>query len=195
MTRHRQGFTLIELLIVMSMFATATMLTGMTFYLLMKSEKLVSQSFTTERTIARLAERFREDVHRSQTADLNVVDETSGSLNQLTLVDSEGQRIRYRTTRGGVARLALNEETIFARDDFHLPDCHSNLAKGTESDPLLYRLIIQRPGVTITRNAQAPHPLRSLDIRAHLNRRQFSVSTPSGQPEKNSQETSTEDVK
>ncbi len=194
MTPKRQGFTLIELLIVMSMFATATMLTGMTFFLLMKSEKLVSQSFVTERTIARLAERFREDVHRSQKADLNVVDETSGSPNQLTLVDSEGRQIRYRSTKGGIARLTLNDETIFARDDFQLPDCHSSLARGTESDPLLCRLIIQRPGVTITRNAQAPHPLRSLDIRAHLNRRQFSASAPGGQPEKNGQETSTEDV-
>ena len=191
----RQGFTLIELVIVMSMFATATTLTGMTFFLLMKSEKLVSQSFIMERTIARLAERFREDVHRSQKADLNVVDETSDSPNQMTFVDSEGLRIRYRTTKGGIARLTLNDETIFARDDFHLPDCHSSLAKGTESDLLLCRLIIERPGVTITRNAQAPHPLRSLDIRAHLNRRQFSASRPGGQPEKNSQETSTEDVK
>ena len=57
--QHRRGVSLIEMVVVISMMTVVIGLVGMTFHLLLRSEKLVSQSFVTERTISRLAVQFR----------------------------------------------------------------------------------------------------------------------------------------
>lgn len=172
----RQGFTLIELLVAISIFYVIASLTGMTFYLLTRSERLVSQSFVIELTTTRLAEKFREDVHRSKTAD--VVHDESKTLVQLNLADSFNRTIQYRITKTGVARSEMKGDTVVHRDDFLFPDCQTDLVIDKELSPNVCQLLIKRPGVQMTRNPHAPKPLRTLEIRARLGTEQAVTRQP-----------------
>ncbi|MEI8017920.1 MAG: prepilin-type N-terminal cleavage/methylation domain-containing protein, partial [Schlesneria sp.] len=118
----RRGVSLIEMVVVISMLTVVIGLVGMTFHLLLRSEKLVTQSFVTERTISRLAIQFRDDVHQSETGVL-----TGGTENDkptLTLGNTSGSQIRYLVTADGLVRLLETHDRVTARDDFRLPDCN-----------------------------------------------------------------------
>ena len=167
--RCRNAFTLIEMIVIITMLTSLIALTGTTFSLLMRSEKLVTQSLITERITARLAEHFRNDVHESKIGTL--VESTTTTGQELLLGDDGGTRIRYLITKEGIARFTVHQGKIVARDDFRLPDCHSTFAKGPESDSLLRSLTIKRSGPIMTRHAHAPKTLRALEIEAFLDRR------------------------
>ncbi len=152
------------------MLSVVLSLTGMTFYLLMRSERLVTQSFVTERTISRLAVLFRDDVHQSETG--TVIEPTEALPNELALETASGIRVRYRVTKQGVARLLLEQDEIVSRDDFRLPECNVQIAAEDQSALGLRILEIKRPTTTVTKNSHAPRPLRTLAIQAYLNRRQ-----------------------
>jgi prepilin-type N-terminal cleavage/methylation domain-containing protein len=165
---HRDGFTLIELLVVITMMGAMLSLVGMTFYLLMRSEKLVSQSFVTERSIARLACQFRDDVHQSESRE--VVPESSQAAAQLLLKSAGKLRVRYRVTKDGIARQVVEGDVTVSREDFRLPDCRVRFVDPNEAAELRCELDIERSLAMVTRPSQAHLPLRSLRIQAYLNR-------------------------
>ena len=164
----RRGFTLIELVVVMSMMMVILSLAGMTFHLLLRTEKVVSQSFVTERAISRLSVQFRDDVHRSERGELT--GDIGNEKRELTLGDASGIRIRYAVTADGIARLLVDRDAVVARDDFRLPECHVSIAAEDIANLSLRTLVIERPGAMIVQKQQAPPPLRPLRIEAHLNR-------------------------
>ncbi len=164
----RRGVSLIELLIVISIMGTVFILSGVTFHLLLRSEKVVAQSFVTERSISRLAVQFREDVHRSKSG--TVVASTTGTAFEMILADANRFCARYVITKDGLARLLVEQDLVTAREDFRLPDCRVEFGSGTEADPFVKTLVIARPSAAPSRNSEVPRPFRPLEIQAHLNR-------------------------
>ena len=165
----RRGVSLIEMVVVISMMTVVIGLVGMTFHLLLRSEKLVSQSFITERTISRLAIQFRDDVHQSEAGVL-----TGGSESdrpELALGNASRFQIRYVVTADGLVRQLVADDQVEARDDFRLPDCHISIFAGSDSESSLRRLVIERPGAVLVNKHQESIPLRALKIDAHLKRK------------------------
>ena len=165
---RRQGFTLIELVVVIVMLTVMLSLTGTTFYLLLRAEKGVSQSFVTERTISKLAIQFREDVHQAAISDWS--GEEAAMTQTLTLKNDRGNTILYKVTPNGLSRNHFEHDVILGREDFLLPECEILFEPNKGGLGSLRSLVIQRPGAIVIKNQQIPPPLRSLRIEAHLNR-------------------------
>jgi prepilin-type N-terminal cleavage/methylation domain-containing protein len=163
----RRGVSLIEMMVVISILTVIVMLVGMTFHLLLRSEKLVTQSFVTERTISRLAIQFREDVHQSDTGVLTSM--TEGAKLELALGNASEIQIRYLAINDGLVRLIVTDETVTSRDDFRLPDCHVSFVAGQEAESSLRRLV---------KKHQESVPLRALKIDAYLNQKSGLASKP-----------------
>ena len=173
-TSHRQrissrrGVTLIELVVALTMFSFMMTLSGMTFHLLMRSEKMVSQSFVTERALSKLAIDFRDDVHRAKSGTMPASE--GASIQQLDLDFTDGTSARYLIDKNRVTRSLMKADTLTAREDFRLPDCQIRFAPVIDSDPRVRRLIIERPAPTMTRNSRAPQPKRPIVMDAYLGR-------------------------
>ena len=163
---RRSGFTLVELMVVISMVAVLISLAGMTFHLLLRSEKQVSQSFVTERAISQLAVLFRTDCHQAESSVLTSDRETG--VNELALSDAKGLRVRYIASATGLIRLGIDGDQVVSREDFRLPECRVSFSSGRGSDDTFQTLLIERPGASIVRKEQAPLTLRSLRIESHL---------------------------
>ena len=163
---RRRGVSLIEMVVVISMMTVVIALVGMTFHLLIRSEKMVSQSFLTERTISQLAVQFRDDVHRSETGVI-----TGGSERdqpELVLGNANGIKIRYAVTADGLVRLIVTDCQVTARNDFRLPDCRVSFSSGPDDESSLRRLVIERPGAVLVKKHQESVPFRAMKIDAHL---------------------------
>ena len=184
----RRGVSLIEMVVVISMLTVVIGLVGMTFHLLLRSEKLVTQSFVTERTISRLAIQFRDDVHQSETGVL-----TGGTENDkptLTLGNTSGSQIRYLVTADGLVRLLETHDRVTARDDFRLPDCNLSIFAGSDDESSLRRLVIERPGAALVKKHQEAFPLRAMRIDAYLTRKDRLVSDKANVETKSATESS-----
>jgi hypothetical protein len=166
---NRRGVSLIEMVVVISMMTIVFGLVGMTFHLLLRSEKIVSQSFMTDRTISRLAIHFRDDVHQSETGV--ITSESESDQPELSLENASGIQIRYAVTTDGIVRQLITDDRVTARDDFRLPDCHISLTEGSDPESLLRRLVIERPGSILVKKHQESVPLRAMKIDAHLKRK------------------------
>ena len=165
---HRRGFTLIELIVVIVMLTTMLTLAGTTFYLLLRSEKGVAQSFVTERTISKLAIQFRDDVHQAAISESSV--DEAAMMQTLTLKHDRGNIIVYQVTPKGLSRIHFEQDVNMGREDFLLPECEILFETDKAGLGSLRSLVIQRPGAIVIKNQQLPQPLRSLRIEAHFNR-------------------------
>jgi prepilin-type N-terminal cleavage/methylation domain-containing protein len=191
--RSRRGVSLIEMVVVISMLTIVIGLVGMTFHLLLRSERLVSQSFITERTISRLAIQFRDDVHQSDTGVLSSGSESEKPV--LTLGNESGIQIRYLVIAEGLVRLLVANDRVTARDDFRLPDCRLSLFSGSDGESSLQRLVIERPGAALVKTHQESAPLRAMKIDAHLNQKnRFSSATANDETEPSREQSSLENL-
>ncbi len=191
-THNRRGVSLIETIVVISMMTTVIGLVGMTFHLLLRSEKLVSQSFVTERTISRLAIQFRDDVHQSETGALSNGSESDKPV--LTLANATGTQIRYLVIADGLARVLVTNDRVTARDDFRMPDCHISLSAGSDDGSTLRRLVIERPGAVLVKKHQEAVPHRAMKIDAHLKRKDRLAIAASNIKNKSTRETSSSEI-
>ena len=188
----RRGVSLIEMVVVISMLTVVIGLVGMTFHLFLRSEKLVTQSFVTERTISRLAIQFRDDVHQSEIGALSSGSESDKPV--LTLANSSGTQIRYQVIADGLARVLVSNDQVTARDDFRMPDCHISLFAGSDDESTLRRLVIERPGAVLVKQHQEAVPLRALKIDAHLKRKDRLASATTNIQNKSTTETSSSEI-
>ena len=186
----RSGVSLIEVMVVITFLTLLMSLTGMTFHLLFRSEKLVTQSFVTERAISQLSIQFRNDVHLSESGV--VTSDSAAETAELLLSLPDGLTIHYLAKRAALIRLQKEGERIVTREDYRLTDCRPVLLAGPDSDVSLRTLLIARPGATIVQKEHQPLPLRSLRIEARLNRLSGNRSTRSNDGTQASPET-TED--
>ena len=164
----RRGYSLVEMVVVMSMLTMIISLAGMTFHLLLRTDKSVLQGFVTERTISRLAILFREDVHQ---ADTGVIEAEVEQAPQRISLEAPGRNpVRYVVTDEGVVRLTLEHGSVVARDDFVLPECEVTLTAGDVDDAALRTLMIERPVASLVGKRQEQALRRQLKIEAYLHR-------------------------
>lgn len=95
----RSGVSLIEMMVVITILTLMISLTGMTFHLLLRTEKLVTQSFVIERSISQLAIQFRNDVHLSESGV--VTSDSAAGTSELVLGSTNETKLRYVTSRTG----------------------------------------------------------------------------------------------
>lgn len=172
--KQRDGFTLVEMMVVIAALAVMLTLAGMTFHLLLRTERHVSQSFVTERSISQLAVLFRDDCHQSEVGP--ITNSNENDQQELGLQRYDGSRVRYVANSKGLVRQVMDHDQVVAREDFLLPECQVSITAGSGGDSSRLRILnIKRPGAVIVRNERSSIPLRSLPIEAYLRRQ-----TPSG---------------
>ena len=171
----RTGFSLIEVMVVITMLTVIMSLTGMTFYLLIRTERVVSESFVTERAISRLAVQFRDDIHRADTT--TIMGDRDAATSELVLDLKSGSRIRYVASKHGLSRQLFEKEKMLSRDDFLVPHCQIWFTAGEDANRSLRALVIQRPGPVLTRQRGVPLQSRPLQIHAYLRRPSAQLQT------------------
>ena len=168
--RGRNAFTLVELMVVISMLGALMILIGAVFSLLMRSEKTVMQSVLMERTISRLSEQFRKDVH--ETASFVGGSDPGGELTELTLAGGANGSIRYGVSKNGIERQLTSQNSVTARDTFVLPDCQTHFEQGKGTESTMLSIVVLRPGALLQRTPHAPIPRRRMEIQAYINSHQ-----------------------
>ena len=166
----RNAFTLVELMVVVSMLGALMILIGAVFSLLMRSEKTAMQSVLMERTISRLSEQFRKDVH--ETTSFVCGPGNGGEFAELSLTRGANGAIRYRVGKNGIERQLISQNSVTARDTFVLADCQSHFEQGNGTGATMLSIVVLRPGALLQRTPHAPIPRRRMEIQAHINSHQ-----------------------
>jgi hypothetical protein len=147
MIRPRRAVSLIELLLVMS--ACTSVLT-LSSVLLVRAMRIQTQSRVhadAERTALRLANQFRRDVHRAQTAVLNRNELERDVVLRLQLAD--GQRVDYALVGSTLLRLAAGSDNRAAREEFFFPPGCEFSVRELEAPPRLAITIAAKPNFGI----------------------------------------------
>ncbi len=173
----RRGVSLIELMVVIAVITILFGMVGVVFHRLFLSEQNAMRAALTERTVSRLSDQFRRDVHAATTVErLEGVD--GGQASRLILTprsDSTAANARtsisYVILRGEVIRELFAGEQQISREVYRLPDCRIGIPGTTnETDNVMVSLVVERQGSTITPQPRAVRPWRSLVIEAALAR-------------------------
>ena len=109
----RRGKTLVEMLILITIIGTATGIGATTLVGLFKTERQVRRDIQQQTTLARLASRFRTDVHSARSCQV-------GHSCDLSL--SDGRTVRYAVAGTRLTREVLRADAVEHRDAFILPD-------------------------------------------------------------------------
>ena len=178
-TSQRRGFSLVELMVVIAVITTLFSMVGVVFHRLFLSEQVAMRAALTERTVSRLADQFRRDVHAANAAIPEVDDRTTQTLKlmhvEMGLV-KEFPAIVYSAREGVVVREQFDAEgKPLNREVYRLPECRVSFpnqsdAVTPEFDGVMLSLVIERQGSTITPQPQATRPRRSLVIEALIAR-------------------------
>lgn len=171
----RRGVSLIELMVVIAIITALFSMVGVVFHRLFLSEQVAMRAALTERTVSRLADQFRRDVHAATAAQPEVDD---GITRTFKLMQSETEWVKdfptivYSAREGEVIREQFGaDEKPLSREVYRLPECRVSFPNQTEDvDGVMISLAIERQGSTITPQPQATRPWRSLVIEAFLSR-------------------------
>ena len=174
-TSQRRGASLIELMVVIAIISALFSMVGVVFHRLFLSEQVAMQAALTERTVSRLADQFRRDVHSTNTA---IPEAGDGTTRALKLMHAEMGRVKdfpaiaYSAREGEVIREQFGVDgKSLSREVYRLPECRMSFPNQTEDvDGVMVSLAIERQGSTITPQPQAVRPRRSLVIEAFLSR-------------------------
>jgi type II secretory pathway component PulJ len=167
---RRRGISLVELMLTLSACSVILTLSAALIHRAMHAQAKARVFFDGERSAWRLAESFRHDVHRANSA--KVVDQPDSGDLLLRLELAGGQRVEYRHTAGRVERTWHVDGGIRAREAFVFPP-ETRLSTAKVSEKLLV-LTADAPADTA---AKADAPLAnhtvpvSLRVQAVLGRK------------------------
>ena len=175
-THRRRGVSLIELMVVIAIITVLFSMVGVVFHRMFLSEQVAMRAALTERTVSRLADQFRRDVHAATTAMRT--ENGDGLASSLFLMSSDAAagpnaatNVIYSFHDGDVLRELVAEGKTASREVYRLPECRLRLpAAANEGTVEMFSLVIERQGSTITPQPQATRPWRSLVIEAVLGR-------------------------
>ena len=181
---RRRGFSLIELMVVIAIVSVIFSLVGAVFQRLFLSEQSALRAALIERTVSRLSEQFRRDVHvaTDATRDGSLQAETT-TLSLSRLSDTSGKNALEASAipPGSVVYVLRPNEVIreqraadakvTQREVYRLPDCRVSFPEPTEADGVPFvSLAIERQYSTITPQPQSARPYRTLVVEAALAR-------------------------
>ncbi len=119
----RRGWTLIELLLLITA-TTILSVTGATVVcVLMAAERSGAEAVVVERSLSRLAQRLRSDLHAAEAAEVQSGDGAAAEALDVQL--SGGRRVLYTSRPGEVTREVIEGEAVRERDGFRLPNGES----------------------------------------------------------------------
>jgi hypothetical protein len=176
--QRRAGTTLVELLAVITVAAVMLGLSVTTIHLLLKTEHEATRSVRYAASLARLAQRVRDDVHGARGADYPAID--AGEAELLVIDAGGGRLVRYELEGQRATRLEIAAEGPPHRDVFNFPP-GSRLSFARPGTIGLVRLEIEmatgRPGQAVGA------PPRRLSIEAALSPlRSFEMNPDDGEP-------------
>lgn len=117
--KTRRGVSLIEALIVISTMSVVATLGATMVFFLMRAEGRSTRHFLMNRTISRLADRFRRDANTA--LDVEVLVDANGTPNRIRLAQHDRQ-IVFQSDDERVIRLVEREEKVLSRETYRLAD-------------------------------------------------------------------------
>lgn len=160
--RHRRAYTLLEMLAVITIGSTLMGITTSALYLFVKMEGQGRQNHQRQTSLARLADRFRRDVHASQRPPH--VEGQAPEQVAWKFETGEHEAIEYRSESGGLTRLETANGKIRRQEWYPLAEpCAVSLELKPEGP-------VQMVSLRITAPPSAGHaaPGISLRIEAQL---------------------------
>lgn len=117
--KSRRAFSLVELIIVLSVGTAMLMLAMSVLYMLKQTQVDMRQRLTDARTITRLADRFREDVHAASRMERVSGEASTPDTVVWQFTCEPDSVVRYELTQHRVHRSQTAGKTI--HDDYRLP--------------------------------------------------------------------------
>jgi hypothetical protein len=163
--------------------ATVLGLVGVVIHRLLHSEQIGMRAAFTERTISRLATRFRNDVHAATTVVASQANGDQPTRLELAFAPNSPSRIPmtpeskvfqgivYSVTATEVVRESLADGKVASREAYRLPDCRVSLVDSTANRSGAWvGLRILRQATTSTPQPRTERPWRPLQIDAEVGR-------------------------
>ena len=171
-SRRRRGFTLIELMVVIAIVTVILSLVGAVFQRLFLSEQTAMRAALIERTVSRLADQFRRDIHAATGASIDTNREGATGALELFEANRDQPAVVYVARTDEVIREQhAADASVTHREVFRLPDCRvSFFDQAEQPDVPFVSLAIERQHSTITPQPQAARPYRTLVVEAALGR-------------------------
>jgi prepilin-type N-terminal cleavage/methylation domain-containing protein len=139
--RFRRGFSLIELLIVLSVGTVMLMVAVSVLYLLKEAQVNLRERLSVGRMITRLADQFRDDVHRASSMERGSDEAATSDLAVWKLTIDADTVVLYEMRDGAVRRVRIGSRGKI-QDDYRLPSGMGAAITAPEgdSDPATLRL-------------------------------------------------------
>ncbi|WP_254512295.1 hypothetical protein [Anatilimnocola floriformis] len=116
--KHRRGISLVELIVVMSGCAVLLSLSAALLQRVMQAQIRSRSDADLQRTLLRLDQMVRSDVHAAADAEVDPAKLPTGVVLRLALPDSV---IEYRQQKTELQRVQLSGNDIKSRETFSLP--------------------------------------------------------------------------
>jgi hypothetical protein len=159
MTGTRRGISILELIVVLS---ASTVVLSLSSVLLQRVMRIHIQSradLAVERTVLRLSEQFRRDVHQARAAVTNRAELGENTVLRLTFADDEP--VEYSYDSGILERVQSKGGNRLAREEFAFP-ANSDLTIESPGTP--QRLILTITTSRSTDGDEQRVPARKLTI-------------------------------
>ena len=118
--RRRRGYSLLELLIVLAVGTAMLMVAVSVLYMLKETQENVRRRLHSGRMITRLAEQFREDVHKAEDVERVSGKDFESGATVWRLTISPDMTVRYVLGKEEVHRAETSSDKTI-REDFRLP--------------------------------------------------------------------------
>jgi prepilin-type N-terminal cleavage/methylation domain-containing protein len=175
---RRRGFSLIEMLVVITIGATLSGIAVLMLHALLRSHNTGREHLEYARTINRLAEQFRADVHAMQQA-MPAGDEMVFELSPLPANDTI---IRYKCLERRIDRSELQGGQIVSQDSFMLPlDMAASIKTELQQDVSIARIAIS-PKDNISPKLYRAAPIRIEAVLGRDSRLSKTRSSTEGRP-------------
>ncbi|MGA2798429.1 MAG: prepilin-type N-terminal cleavage/methylation domain-containing protein [Thermoguttaceae bacterium] len=137
--KRRRGYFLIEMLVVMTVGASLAGIALCMLYALMISHNAGRERLENSRTISRLAEQFRGDVHAMQKTAADGKDTEIALLPE----SANDAKVRYQCLDGRIDRCELQGEKIVRQESYMLrPDMEASIKSQAQGDATIIVIAI-----------------------------------------------------
>jgi len=136
---RRRGFTLIEMIVALGISSMLAGIAVLMLHALLKSHNAGREHLEYCRTINRLAEQFRGDVHAAQKTS----PEVNEGVFDLLPDSADGAKIRYQCLQDRIDRSELKDDKVVRQESYMLPpDVEPSIKIQTHQDASIACILI-----------------------------------------------------